>query len=84
MTLSIVTGDPPSLGDHPQVTGIYEVDAVGLVRIIHRLNQGSDWAGKTLGGATNFAIGVAVNPTADDLDEEIRRFVSAIDEIRKR
>ncbi|MGH9788583.1 MAG: bifunctional homocysteine S-methyltransferase/methylenetetrahydrofolate reductase [Candidatus Acidiferrales bacterium] len=69
-----ITGDPPSLGDHPQVTGIYEVDAVGLVRIIHRLNQGSDWAGKTLGGATNFAIGVAVNPTADDLDEEIRRF----------
>ncbi len=69
-----ITGDPPSLGDHPQVTGIYEVDAVGLVRIIHRLNQGSDWAGKTLGGATNFAIGVAVNPTADDLEEEIRRF----------
>ncbi|MGH9805304.1 MAG: methylenetetrahydrofolate reductase, partial [Candidatus Acidiferrales bacterium] len=69
-----ITGDPPSLGDHPQVPGIYEVDAVGLVRIIHRLNQGSDWAGKTLGGATNFAIGVAVNPTADNLDEEIRRF----------
>ncbi|HSC77415.1 MAG TPA: bifunctional homocysteine S-methyltransferase/methylenetetrahydrofolate reductase [Candidatus Acidoferrales bacterium] len=69
-----ITGDPPSLGDHPQVTGIYEVDAVGLVRIIHRLNQGYDWAGKTLGGATNFAIGVALNPTADDLDEEIRRF----------
>ncbi|HXE76443.1 MAG TPA: bifunctional homocysteine S-methyltransferase/methylenetetrahydrofolate reductase [Candidatus Xenobia bacterium] len=69
-----ITGDPPSLGDHPQVTGIYEVDAVGLVRIIQRLNQGYDWAGKTLGGATNFAIGVALNPTADDLDEEIRRF----------
>ncbi|MCI0404191.1 MAG: bifunctional homocysteine S-methyltransferase/methylenetetrahydrofolate reductase [Acidobacteria bacterium] len=69
-----ITGDPPSLGDHPQVTGIYEVDAVGLVRIVHRLNQGYDWAGKTLGGATNFAIGVAVNPTADDLDDEIRRF----------
>ena len=69
-----ITGDPPMLGDHPQVTGIYEVDAVGLVRIIHRLNQGYDWAGKTLGGATNFAIGVALNPTADNLDEEIRRF----------
>lgn len=69
-----ITGDPPSLGDHPQVTGIYEVDAVGLVRILHRLNQGYDWAGKALGGATNFAIGVAVNPTADDLDDEIRRF----------
>jgi homocysteine S-methyltransferase len=69
-----ITGDPPVLGDHPEVSGIYEVDAVGLVRIIARLNQGSDWAGKTLGGVTNFAIGVAVNPTAEDLDEELRRF----------
>ena len=69
-----ITGDPPSLGDHPEVSGIYEVDAVGLVRILTRLNQGTDWAGKTLGGGTNFAIGVAVNPTADDLDEELRRF----------
>src|SRR3989304_5369411 len=69
-----ITGDPPVLGDHPEVSGIYEVDAVGLVRILSRLNQGHDWAGKTLGGGTNFAIGVAVNPTADDLDEELRRF----------
>jgi homocysteine S-methyltransferase len=69
-----ITGDPPVLGDHPEASGIYEVDAVGLVHIISRLNQGSDWAGKTLGGATNFAIGVAVNPTAEDLDDEIRRF----------
>lgn len=69
-----ITGDPPVLGDHPEASGIYEVDAVGLVRILTRLNQGSDWAGKTLGGATNFAIGVAVNPTAEDLDEELRRF----------
>ncbi len=69
-----ITGDPPVLGDHPEALGIYEVDAVGLVRIIHRLNQGSDWAGKALGGATNFAIGVAVNPTAEDLEEELRRF----------
>jgi homocysteine S-methyltransferase len=69
-----ITGDPPVLGDHPEASGIYEVDAVGLVRIITRLNQGSDWAGKTLGGATNFAVGVAVNPTADDFDDELRRF----------
>jgi methionine synthase I (cobalamin-dependent)/5,10-methylenetetrahydrofolate reductase len=69
-----ITGDPPVLGDHPEASGIYEVDAVGLVRILTRLNQGSDWAGKTLGGATNFAIGVALNPTAEDLEEELRRF----------
>ncbi|MFQ5664142.1 MAG: bifunctional homocysteine S-methyltransferase/methylenetetrahydrofolate reductase [Terriglobia bacterium] len=74
-----ITGDPPALGDHPEVSGIYEVDAVGLVHILARLNQGSDWAGKTLGGATNFAIGVAVNPTADELDDELRRFEQKMD-----
>lgn len=69
-----ITGDPPSLGDHPEVIGIYEVDAIGLVRLISHLNKGTDWAGKTLGGCTNYAISVAVNPTAEDMDEELRRF----------
>jgi len=49
------------------------------VKVLHRLNEGTDWAGKTLGGATNFAIGVAVNPVADDLDSEIERFHAKID-----
>jgi methionine synthase I (cobalamin-dependent)/5,10-methylenetetrahydrofolate reductase len=69
-----ITGDPPSVGDYPETSGVYEVDSVGLVIVLHRLNQGTDWAGKTLGGATNFAIGVALNPVADDLDGEIERF----------
>jgi len=74
-----ITGDPPVLGDHPEASGIYEVDSVGLVRIIARLNQGSDWAGKTLGGGTRFAIGVALNPTADNLDDELRRFHAKVE-----
>ena len=74
-----ITGDPPSLGDHPETSGVYEVDAVGLVKVLARLNQGSDWAGKTLGGATNFTIGVAVNPVADDLDYEIQRFFAKVE-----
>src|SRR5215475_4899618 len=74
-----ITGDPPSVGDYPETSGVYEVDSVGLVKILHRLNQGTDWAGKTLGGATNFAIGVAVNPVADDLDAEIERFNAKIE-----
>jgi len=69
-----ITGDPPSLGDHPETSGVYEVDSIGVVKIMSRLNQGTDWAGKSLGGATNFTIGVAVNPVAEDLDAEIRRF----------
>ncbi len=74
-----ITGDPPSLGDHPEIIGVYEVDAIGLVRLIAHLNQGTDWAGKTLGGATNFSISVAVNPTAEDLDEELRRFEKKVE-----
>jgi homocysteine S-methyltransferase len=74
-----ITGDPPSLGDHPETSGVYEVDSIGLVKVLARLNQGTDWAGKTLGGATNFSIGVAVNPVADDLDEEIQRFFGKVE-----
>ena len=74
-----ITGDPPSLGDHPETSGVFEVDSIGLVKILRRLNQGTDWAGKSLGGATNFTIGVAVNPVADDLDEELRRFEAKIE-----
>jgi homocysteine S-methyltransferase len=74
-----ITGDPPSVGDYPETSGVYEVDSVGLVKVLHRLNQGTDWSGKTLGGATNFTIGVAVNPVADDLDNEIERFYAKIE-----
>jgi homocysteine S-methyltransferase len=74
-----ITGDPPSVGDYPETSGVYEVDSVGLVKILHRLNQGTDWAGKTLGGQTNFTIGVAVNPVADDLNAEIARFRAKVE-----
>ena len=73
-----ITGDPPSLGDHPETSGVYEVDSIGLVKVLARLNQGTDWAGKALGGATNFTIGVAVNPVAEDIDDELRRFEAKI------
>ncbi len=74
-----ITGDPPSVGDYPETSGVYEVDSVGLVKILNRLNQGTDWAGKTLGGQTNFTIGVALNPVADDLDSEIARFHAKVE-----
>ena len=74
-----VTGDPPSLGSYPESFGVYEVDSIGLVKVMARLNQGTDWAGKNLGGATNFTIGVAVNPLAEDLDEELRRFHAKVE-----
>ncbi len=74
-----ITGDPPTLGDHPDTNGVYEVDAIGLVKVLARLNRGTDWAGKALGGATNYTIGVALNPVADDLDYEIARFHAKVE-----
>jgi homocysteine S-methyltransferase len=74
-----ITGDPPTLGDHPETSGVYEIDAIGLVKVVARLNRGVDWAGKPLGGGTNYTIGVALNPVAEDLDYEIGRFRAKIE-----
>ena len=66
-----LTGDPPSLGDYPNATAVFDTDAPGLMRIIHGMNRGTDLAGTSIGAATRFVIGCGVNPTADDLDHEI-------------
>jgi methionine synthase / methylenetetrahydrofolate reductase(NADPH) len=66
-----LTGDPPSMGDYPNATAVFDTDAPGLMRIVHRMNEGTDLAGTSIGAATRFAIGCGVNPTAQDLDREI-------------
>jgi homocysteine S-methyltransferase len=68
-----LTGDPPSIGDFPHATGVFDVTSEGLVHLIRQLNSGNDLAGNKLNAPTNFCIGVALNPTADDLDKEIDR-----------
>ena len=68
------TGDPSSLGDYPTMTAVYDTDSVGLVGIVRKMNQGVDDAGTSIGAPTNFAIGCAVNPTAEDLDRELEHF----------
>jgi methionine synthase I (cobalamin-dependent)/5,10-methylenetetrahydrofolate reductase len=69
-----VTGDPPEGGDYPGASGVYEVDSIGLSRIITRMNAGEDFNGREIDAATSFFLGVAVNPAADDLDYELQRF----------
>jgi methionine synthase / methylenetetrahydrofolate reductase (NADH) len=69
-----ITGDPPEVGDYPGSQGVYEVDSIGLTQLISRLNEGEDYNGRAIDAATSFFIGVAVNPSADDLDVELRRF----------
>lgn len=68
-----LTGDPPSLGDFPNATAVFDVTSEGLVHLIKRLNSGTDLAGNKLNQSPDFCIGVAVSPAADDLDKEIGR-----------
>jgi methionine synthase / methylenetetrahydrofolate reductase(NADPH) len=69
-----VTGDPPEVGDYPGSRGVYEVDAIGLVQLMSHLNRGEDYNGRSIDAATSFHIGVAVNPSAHDLELELERY----------
>jgi methionine synthase I (cobalamin-dependent)/5,10-methylenetetrahydrofolate reductase len=72
--LLIVTGDPPRVGDYPDATAVSEVDSIGLTNLAAQLNRGLDIGGQAIGQATAFHVGVAANPGAFDLDQEVRRF----------
>ncbi len=72
--LICITGDPPKMGDYPDATAVFDVDAIGLVNIVHNLNRGLDIGSNPIGAATKFVIAVGANPGADNIDEEIRRF----------
>jgi homocysteine S-methyltransferase len=69
-----VTGDPPEVGDYPGSRGVYEVDSIGLTDLLAKLNRGEDYNGRPIDAPTSFFIGVAVNPSADDLGLELDRF----------
>jgi homocysteine S-methyltransferase len=72
--LICITGDPPKMGNYPDATAVFDVDAIGLVNIVHNLNRGQDIGGNPLGTGTGFVIGVGANPGVSNLDEEIKRF----------
>src|SRR6202163_3716210 len=72
--LICITGDPPKMGNYPDATAVFDVDAIGLVNIVHNLNRGLDIGGNPIGTGTSFVIGVGANPGLSDMDEEIRRF----------
>jgi methionine synthase / methylenetetrahydrofolate reductase(NADPH) len=74
-----ITGDPPEVGDYPGSRGVYEIDSIGLTRLITQLNRGEDYNGRPIDAPTSFFAGVAVNPTPDDLDTEIERFRQKLD-----
>ena len=77
--LICITGDPPKMGNYPDATAVFDVDAIGLVNIVHNLNRGLDLGGNPIGTGTSFVIGVGANPGLNDMDEEIRRFAYKVE-----
>ena len=69
-----ITGDVRKLGDIPDATAVFDVDSIGLTNVLTRLDHGLDVGGQPIGPPTEFHVGVMVNPAADDLDSELRRF----------
>jgi methionine synthase / methylenetetrahydrofolate reductase(NADPH) len=74
-----LTGDPPKLGNYPDATAVFDVDSIGLVNIVNRLNHGLDIGANAIGASTNFTIGVAANPGVLDIEHEIRRFIYKVE-----
>ena len=70
----LITGDPVRVGEYPDATAVFDVDSIGLTNVVSRLNHGGDLGGQPIGAPTAFHVGVSVNPTASNLDEELRRF----------
>ncbi len=75
-----VTGDPTHIGDFPLATSVYDIDSVGLIRAVARMNAGRDLSGNVLGTRTRFSISCAVNPLADDIGYEISRLEQKVSE----
>ncbi|HUY80978.1 MAG TPA: bifunctional homocysteine S-methyltransferase/methylenetetrahydrofolate reductase [Acidobacteriaceae bacterium] len=74
-----LTGDPPKLGNYPDATAVFDVDAIGLVNIVRRLNHGLDIGGNPIGASTGFTIAAAANPGVPDIDNEVRRFAYKVE-----
>ncbi|MGH9395096.1 MAG: methylenetetrahydrofolate reductase, partial [Terriglobales bacterium] len=72
--LILITGDPPKLGNYPDATAVFDVDAIGLTNLVHNLNRGLDLGGNAVGGQTSYLIGVGANPGAVNYEEELRRY----------
>jgi homocysteine S-methyltransferase len=74
-----MTGDPPMTSTWAPATGVYDVDSIGLIRLIKSLNAGHDAGGTSIGQPTHFLVGCTLNPMAADLDVELQRFERKIE-----
>jgi len=76
--LMLITGDPPKVGNVHTATPVFDVDSIGLINLVARMNGGKSITGSNLNSQTKFVIGAGCNPGAVDIDEEVRRFEEKI------
>jgi methionine synthase / methylenetetrahydrofolate reductase(NADPH) len=74
-----MTGDPPRAGDYVNATAVFDVDAIGLIRVIAGMNRGLDATGSSIGEPTSFCVGVALNPAAEEPAREMERFLAKVE-----
>ncbi len=74
----IITGDPPKLGDYPDSTPVFDVDAVGLTQVVTNLNHGVDVGGNAINPPTGILIGVGANPCAVEPERELQHYLNKI------
>jgi homocysteine S-methyltransferase len=74
----IITGDPPKLGDYPDSSAVFDVDAVGLTQVVNNLNHGMDVGGNTIDPPTGILIGVGANPCAVEPERELQHYLNKI------
>jgi methionine synthase / methylenetetrahydrofolate reductase(NADPH) len=79
LNILAITGDPPAVGDYPFAKAVFELDSIGLVKMISQLNMGRDLTGREMEEPTEFLLGVGVNPTATNLELEYDRFHRKMD-----
>ena len=74
-----LTGDPPKMGNYPDATAVFDVDAIGLAGIVRNLNYGLDLGTNPIGASTGFTLACAANPGVSDIDYEVRRFARKVE-----
>ena len=74
-----LTGDPPKMGNYPDATAVFDVDAIGLTAIVRNLNYGLDLGTNPIGASTGFTLACAANPGFNDIDFEVRRFAQKVE-----
>jgi methionine synthase / methylenetetrahydrofolate reductase(NADPH) len=74
-----LTGDDLRASTNPPVTTVWDVDSIGLIGVIKRLNEGIDYGGSSIGRPTSFLVGCAVSPNHGDVDQELARFRRKVD-----